>query len=326
MSLDSRIKMYRDKKFCHLTIEDFLKNSCGLNQSEVRILYNDLMKVDIYFYYQMPLPIITCLLVIDLYIPSDWYQLLNINDLYGHLLNNFEECNLGNFISDYQNIHNGILTNVHAEYQDNDNHISIFLRSSKEIQMSDSVKINFGELYFTSTERNNILPISMQFQSRSRCTLYFTYEISVSEIHSRFDDLFGKLVLINDNIIECVITNYQFFNELWNKKPNYVKNGIMYSLNSWEYLQKSILQKFFLLKPKNFMIFIYPDQLYNTTLDDSENKTLWEEYLLQFGLGGNIHRLNSNFSTFFYCIEGSLELVDIFLKIKKNKSIEEDES
>jgi hypothetical protein len=263
----------------------------------------------------MSLPLIVNLLIIDLYYPSEWYSLSNINDLYMHLLDDFEEIQFGDFVM--KNEKNYIISNVRAILINN-NEVSIYKENSQYKQISDCINIKYKDIYFASSSKKNSLPRPIEYQPRTRCTLYFTFEISLDEMTNSYDDEFGKLILIHDNILECNITNNEIYNEFIKTKPSFIKNGILYSLSSWEYIERLIYNKFSALQPKKFMIFLYLEQLFS--IYPMEN-SLWDELLVQFGLGNNIHYLNSNFSTFFYCMEGSLEIVDIYLNLKKKNNI-----
>ena len=310
MTLKNKIKIFKNEGLCKLTINDVLHDKLKLNKDQVKYLYENLMNVHPEFYNDVSFSIMISIIICELSEEIEWYFINDVLELVNTLVKDFDKIKLGDFVFCNDNFQHCIITNAKCEIENNQ--CLVHLENSDQKQMSDKININFKELYFATTNKKNIIPRPIIFQKKTRLNLFIQFEFNINEISIRYDEIFGKLILINQNTLMFRLSDSEMYNKINASKPFYVKNGIIYDLECWDFLNTLVKEKFDILKPKKFVIFIYDNQLY--TPFPLEN-SLWDEFLIQLNLNSNIHHLNNNFSTNFYEIEGCLEMVDLFIDL-----------
>lgn len=308
-SLSFRIECMKRHDLFHTTTEEFLTT---LDKDHQKYLFQTCLRGHPLFYEGMNLFHFIFLVLLDI-IKTQWIIPMDLNLTYSYLLKDFDIQNLDSFMIGIQK-RRVVLKGVTAlcdNYLENNIHIGL---SNDSTKYSDTIKIRFKELYAATSKRTNISSPYISTTIKSRCSLYlFLNKNVLKHVNNGYDNTFGKIIILDSCIVQCIITNPFTYWHLLRTRPAYVKDGMRYDCQVFPSLQQMIHDRFGISTMMSFMIFFCDHSLYDISCGDRK-KSLWDVLIENYGLGSNKHILNSNLSPFFYCLEGSLEIVDLFLE------------
>jgi len=295
---DLNIEMFKNNFFCKTNLYAFLISE-GFNTDSIEKLFSN---------FKIPL---------NKDITALYYLLSNINDcnyvyfdclkeLLGKLIEKFEIFKLGDFIHNLSN-NRIIVSNVEVS--------EIF----ENKLIIDCLSIDFTNVYscnMTTELCNSLIPTIIE-----DANIYLFTKSDIEEFDTIHNLKWGLIIYINSNTILCKNLNINFFNEIKISCKIKLKNYYEYKIENFEMVGK--LLKNFPFKDiefYSFKIFNWPFYLKCQKLIEVDEKffNFYERLLYQFNINGNYHILNNGYSIFPSLTDGSIYMVNEFLKQKIN--------
>lgn len=325
MTLEWRVEMMKDSRLCRLSATECVADHIGLTCEEFEFLCTHHFKIHPDFFCDMNLYTFVVMSGLHLLSFPEWYSPPDFADIYSSMLHGMKHMSFGEYMTektiddDTQHLFLTRVSMSGSPRLSHDGCVSLDLVSSScGHQLSSPVQMTCDHVYMCSSHVATTVPHgSVGVCPKKRCTLYLFFDEcpTVTE-REWFDQEFGKMILLcEQSMMMCVMTDPVIHDELLDSRPSWIRNSVIYkySPDVWPVLSQKLGRFSFSHRIQGFTCFFYPESLF--TVSCASHKSLWETMCHHLGVGKHIHVLNSNLSPFFYCMEGSLELVDLFLTV-----------
>jgi predicted RNA methylase len=301
-------KIYNDPYLCSIYFTIFLdKYNYSISDREILLKYNESLLE------RMSFPIALSYFLPYLSETNKWIQ-IDYTHLILNLRKSFQNVSINDLIKKQPKY--AYLKDFFAKIDTNKN-LVIFKRNNIGYQISDSIIIFNQECYFCSSfNQTEIINYPMIKRPFLRFYIFCKNPLIVNKNY--YNKILGKIIFISKYLIFIDIRINKTYTQLLSTKPLYIQNGIIYNLIFWKELHSMIHHEFDIFNPISFISFHYNSSLFKT-FDTLDNKnTLLKIMKSQLNIYQNIHWINSNLS-FLYCsIEGSLQQVDYFFRLKNH--------
>lgn len=323
--LDARLSYMKEPRFFTTTAHEFLTHHVKLSLTEQRHLCEQFLDTHPMFFEDMSIfHFIGCCLPAIAGARVSWQYPANVVRVYAHLRGGFEHVAFGDWTGARTTPHRHVLCGASCTAIE-DQQIVMALPD----RGSDGLRVGFRECYVCSSDACNTYanPQVFEWTEKSRVTLFLRYDASDDDTptpmdaasRDRYDRSWGRCFLLSSHVMQCNMTNPGVHNRLRRAKPLFVRDAVLYPMVAWEELDALARTHppWPGRHPVQFMIFeSSSDRLCQVVPADGsrhDEVSLWRIMLDQLGVGGTVHRLNTNFSPLFYYVEGSLEMVDTLL-------------
>lgn len=233
-----------------------------------------------------------------------------IKPILKNLSKDFVHFNLGDFLEINDNLH--IILYDMFVYKINNNSVCIRKENFNKA-LSSSIEIKCKNVYNCNlnAERNKSELFAVDLYN---INLYLFYDSTIKFFKTFKHDKWGLVNYINSNVINCKDVSVEFFNEIQINTPIVIKSNVLFPICLTENLtilfnKHNPLPDF---KIKYLMVFSYPYNIkYQIT---SDKKSFLDRLLYQLNIFGFDHYFNTGYSIMPLNIEGSLNMVDIYMQ------------
>lgn len=319
MSRKGRYQIYKTARFQRMTPDEFLREFVGLDEDTIDLVFTQSLKTHRGFYDNISMalfhPILTHCLTSD----SDWRRFpITMKQLISYLLEGFSLVSFQNLISSPGRSPLCMIPYVACHSVDNETNVcQIGLTRSLDDPTScgDTIGIQFGNLYYATS---HVVPNMDKciLQKRLRANAFVFCKRSLSNWDKTFYPDIGRVFPISSDILECNITNETTYTRLYGTRHAHnITNGVIYNLGIWPEIKRIVDQNFGDFEPYAFCLFMFKQSYHFTGMPvDGTGQTLWDLIHKQWSPATPVHHLNSCFSPYIYCCEGSFDMVDEFLE------------
>jgi len=221
------------------------------------------------------------------------------------LLGEFLELNLYKYL---------ILKNVECKSISKLNKkVEIQLKSKNNLQVSSGIEIKYKKLYRctydSEADKRLLIPIFTT-------NFYLHTKTPILSFEPFYNENWGLVTIENEKTIHCKCVDKIFYNQIENLVTVPIYPNFKYNLEIFQDLKNFLTKR---LPIKNFIInefeiTRYENLKYQMLVSSTEKKSFYDIMFEQFQYNSSVHYLNSNYSHNPFCAEGSIIMIDLFLK------------
>ena len=221
------------------------------------------------------------------------------------LLGEFLELNLYKYL---------ILKNVECKSISKLNKkVEIQLKSKNNLQVSSGIEIKYKKLYRCTynceADKRLLIPIFTT-------NFYLHTKTPILSFEPFYNENWGSVCFDNEKTIHCKCVDKIFYNQIENLVTVPIYPNFKYNLEIFQDLKNFLLKR---LPIKNFIINEFEikrnqNLKFQMLVSSTEKKSFYDIMFEQFQYNSTVHYLNSNYSHNPFCAEGSIIMIDLFLK------------